>query len=451
MSIKKFLFVSFFSSFFCSISYGWSGHGILFSYVLDDLLRSDSKASLVLQEQILPETLEDFLKDTQQDLPLVLDNVEQWSRKNEPAYRPVPNALTYRPETCRNSLEFCFRQAIRINPSVPLGFYVQDFHGQYEDRPVLDVSAYALPFVISNGSLISSRVKPLYANETLTAANVLESYVDEPDFGLDINLYDDNTGHLPYGFGTQPIGLASNPLISQALFHMSTYQEDCFIKLLSPRIKESYPAYRAHLYFTLSRFAKEKGHLYWSYRFAAWGFHYIQDLTQPYHSRLFPDYTTAQMAFWFAENAVGIKTHFENAKKRISNRHLLLEETLAHVLYHHLPYSERIESAVHIDDKFAVNLNCKDVSTLIRRDLSAQMHKIAPNFSRQIIQYLPFSYVNDPDFKVSDFTDYDSMYLTMTSDQQSKLMDVYLNQLHYFFIYSKKCIIYQFIEDGFHF
>lgn len=421
-------------------AYSWSGHGILFFDVLNGIEKSDSKANEILESKVQVENLNDFLLDTQAELPVVLNQVESWSQKNEPAYRPIPVAVMYKPEECREPLENCFRRAIRINQKVPLAFYVQNFDHQYENKANLDISEYALPFTFYAKPLVPTKIKKVMVGEFVSLKTVLSTHVDEPDFGMDINLYDDNLDQYGYGFGTQPIGLPNNPLITQALFHMSTYQETCFIKFLSSRIKESYPAYRAHLYFSLAQLAKQKGHLYWSARFAAWGFHYLQDLTQPYHSRLFPDYSESLMTLWFAENGLGFKTNFENAKQRIANRHTLVEGTLEHVMYNNLEKKDRISNALQEYAGIKNALDCKDVSTFMRTVVSRNGALFAPSFSRDVVNVLPEKYVNDPSFIASDFTDYDNMYKSLSEEKKEQLISVYLGRLLYFTLYSKQCL-----------
>jgi hypothetical protein len=46
--------------------------------------------------------------------------------------------------------------------------------------------------------------------------------------------------------------------------------------------------YRAGLYAQLAAGALRTGHPYWGYRFLAWSIHYIQDVTQPWHTIFLP-------------------------------------------------------------------------------------------------------------------------------------------------------------------
>jgi len=93
-----------------------------------------------------------------------------------------------------------------------------------------------------------------------TAAAILTNYADEPDWNmdkdLDLSWFQVLTGgsqgwrHQYYGLGWLRLGTA--------------------------------PA-RAQYFFDLAGKAKEKGDLYWTFRYLARSMHYVQDLTQPYH------------------------------------------------------------------------------------------------------------------------------------------------------------------------
>jgi hypothetical protein len=93
-----------------------------------------------------------------------------------------------------------------------------------------------------------------------SAAAILTNYADEPDWKMDQDLklstFQVLTGgsqgwrHQYYGLGWLRLGTA--------------------------------PA-RARYFFDLAGKAKEKGDLYWTFRYLARSMHYVQDLTQPYH------------------------------------------------------------------------------------------------------------------------------------------------------------------------
>lgn len=93
-----------------------------------------------------------------------------------------------------------------------------------------------------------------------SATTILTNYADEPDWKMDQDLklssFQVLTGgsqgwrHQYYGLGWLRLGTA--------------------------------PA-RAQYFFDLAGKAKEKGDLYWTFRYLARSMHYVQDLTQPYH------------------------------------------------------------------------------------------------------------------------------------------------------------------------
>ena len=94
-----------------------------------------------------------------------------------------------------------------------------------------------------------------------------------------------------YGFGTQPFGDARFEYSSQAPFHIGYYHESALIYRAAPFLARTYPEMRVQQYLGLARFAFESGHDYWGYRFLGWALHYVQDLTQPYHSKALPERT----------------------------------------------------------------------------------------------------------------------------------------------------------------
>ena len=95
---------------------------------------------------------------------------------------------------------------------------------------------------------------------TTSAAAILTNYADEPDWNMDADLdlsaFQLLTGgsqgwrHQFYGLGFIRLGVAPS---------------------------------RAQYFYDLAGKAKEKGDLYWTFRYLARSMHYVQDCTQPYH------------------------------------------------------------------------------------------------------------------------------------------------------------------------
>src|SRR5207253_10903199 len=122
-----------------------------------------------------------------------------------------------------------------------------------------------------------------------------------------------------------PIGNAALPFQSQVLFHMSAYHEDARIISLLPRLNEDYPEYRAFLYLKLSRFAAKTHHLYWSAVFLGWGLHYLQDMTQPYHTSIAYGLDPNVVLSALAEMAKNNYVPYIELGTIQTNRHVLLE------------------------------------------------------------------------------------------------------------------------------
>src|SRR5262249_49886551 len=133
-----------------------------------------------------------------------------------------------------------------------------------------------------------SRFVALAEGELASARQIVATAADEPDYGTDIGLWSDNGtpyGAL-YGFGKQPFGNPKIEFSSQAPFHMGIYHEAKIVYLAAGFLKHTYPEMRIHQARSLARYAFASGHDYWGWRFTGWALHYIQDLTQPYHSTI---------------------------------------------------------------------------------------------------------------------------------------------------------------------
>lgn len=199
-----------------------------------------------------------------------------------------------------------FLAAIRVAPDVRLALFVQRVPGQAaESGPTLAGSQVST--LADDEAVGETRYAALREGEAVSPLAVVTTASDEPDYGLDIGVWEDNdTAHgRVYGLGKQPFG---NPALSfgtQAPFHMGFYNESAIIYAAAGFLKRTYPEYRIHLYKTLARHALRTGHDYWGWRFAGWALHYIQDLAQPYHARVLPGVSTLRMLWINALDIMG--------------------------------------------------------------------------------------------------------------------------------------------------
>lgn len=270
---------------------------------------------------IKAESLDAFLQAERAKLPAILSGIEQRAAAQLAAYAPPPAVLALDPNLEGEALRAAFLRAIRVNPGLPLPLYVQLPAGArrqgrkplaVRDASLIDVKVPNAPFeVLQNGGSTS-------VMETVMTAS------DEPDYGLDFGLFEDNGTELgaAYGFGPQPYGNPALVYGSQAPFHMSFPREDPLVKAAAPFVTKGQAAYRILQFENLARFAFAAGHDYWGWRFAGWALHYLQDLAYPYHASVLPGRSAGSLLWFYATSP---KKKIDDAVVLLSNRHLLGE------------------------------------------------------------------------------------------------------------------------------
>ena len=116
---------------------------------------------------------------------------------------------------------------------------------------------------------------------------------------------------------------------------------------------------RVELYVRLARLAHKSGDEYWAYRFSAWSTHYVQDLCQPYHSKLIP---FADIGYYTKYVFTWDKKAFEKrALQILANRHFAYEGFVAYVLTR--SYTHHDSSSVALADALRKGVLYKDVDT----------------------------------------------------------------------------------------
>ena len=99
--------------------------------------------------------------------------------------------------------------------------------------------------------------------EKVEASDILINYSDEPDWDLDTNLELNKLQALTGG--------------SQGYRHM-------YFSVFAGLLKAGDAPKRANHFFEMSKIAFGKGDNYWGFRFAARAVHYLEDISQPYHT-----------------------------------------------------------------------------------------------------------------------------------------------------------------------
>ena len=274
--------------------------------------------------QVTAEPLEDFLLLEKAGLAALLGKLEAAAIRDIPAYPPCPAALLLKADAPDEGIREAFFHALRINPAMPMPLYVQLQAGAPRDsRPDLPVPE-ANPYGnhVPNGPF-----KSLRAGQSVSALEVVATASDEPDYGMDIGLFEDNKSPVAglYGFGKQAFGNPALPYGSQAPFHMALVHEDPLLRMAAPLTRVSLSDWRFRLYSGLSRYAFASGHDYWGWRFTGWALHYVQDMGQPWHASLFPGRPAWSILGLFV---AGSQDDRDRALILLSNRHLLLEDYL---------------------------------------------------------------------------------------------------------------------------
>jgi hypothetical protein len=281
------------------------------------------EAGGLASKQLRTSELSDFIVRNEAALAAFLAELEAHCAAAIAEYPPLPPALAFssnaEPDPVRR-----FMMALRLNPEYSPRLYRKALPGESDDGrseiPFADLAyvLYKYPY---------ARFYAYESGENISALAVIASAADEPDYGFDIGLFEDNDtwyGAL-YGWGKQPFG---NPTISygsQAPFHMGFYNEGALVYKAAPAVRRSYPELRAVQFGRLARFAKGLGEEYWAHRFAGWALHYVQDLVMPYHASIMPGRGSAYLVWVGALDAIGIKGPYNKVLQDVTNKHYLLE------------------------------------------------------------------------------------------------------------------------------
>lgn len=370
----------------------WSNHALETWQALSVMAEVKAAAPLKV------ERLETYLAAEALDLERLLQQEEAWARANVPAYPARPDALVFKSTTDPLELRQGFIRAVRINPQLKLKLFLQLRPGEkLEGKPGLPWTEVTTLRGDTTAREIDYR--QLAEGDTVAMLDVLATASDEPDYGMDLGLWENNDTAYgkTYGFGKQPFGNPALEFASQAPFHMGFYHEAGIIYMAAGFLKRTYPEYRIHLWQTLAVHALRSGHTYWGWRFAGWALHYLQDLTQPYHARVLPGVGVPRMLWINGLDLLGYHEPKNHAITLVSNRHLALENYQYH----------RMKSAyLRRDPDDALMLACRDTTRDLahepfydrspRQVISKESHAIADAADATLESSLPTRYISDP-------------------------------------------------------
>ena len=383
----------------CAVS-AWGSHNVAAYRALERM------PEVVNAKPVVVEPLDAFLRGEGRAIEALLAGQEAWAKANLLAYPARPAALAYKADAGGDEAgrKLTFLQALRVAPDSRLALYLQpdprDGKEQGETLPYDAVNTLPEP---PNASIRFVAVKP---GQTVSALSVLATASQEPDLGLDINVWDDSPSEWGprYGFGKLPFGNPTINFSTQAPFHMGFFHEDRIVYLAAPFLKRTFPMLRAHQYSTLATLAFRTGHPYWGWRFSGMALHYVQDLTQPFHASLAPGYSTARLLGINLMAMVGLSGAKQDLVVLLSNRHLALEAYQAKLVLN-ASVSRADNAIIRALQDTSQDARYPAWSDLYARDVVAQeSYDFANTLNVILVNALPSAYVQDPafDFGASD-------------------------------------------------
>jgi hypothetical protein len=359
---------------------------------------------------VTAESLDSFLRAEEYTIEALLASQEAWALASTEKFPARPPELAFKADAGRSDemRRLAFLRALRIAPDSKFTLYSQSDPWNPGPGTPLPTSAVT-PLPEATGATTSAPTKymALKPGDLVPALTVLATATDEPDLGLDANLFEDNPSEWgkSYGFGPQPYG---NPLLvqaSQAPFHMGFMHEGRLVVLAIPAVKRSLILLRSHQYSTLAALAFRTGHTYWGWRFAGLSLHYLQDLTQPFRAVLAPGESFARLLSAQVLALSGMPGMKNDLFQLKANRLLTLEKYQVDLLVRAASSKQEgvLEKALHNMDKDKVYPEWNDRS--LRDVVSPQACRAAPTLAKALVAAMPAALVFDAG---SDFAARDS-------------------------------------------
>jgi hypothetical protein len=271
--------------------------------------------------------------------------------------------------------------ALRLNPKATIP-YVRAIEPEEMSVPVdHDMSRSGPP---------APSYKQTAEQEQMKISEVFATFSDEPDWGMDQELFSVEG----YPYGRAPFGIETG-LSSQAAFHMAFYHENRVLTSIFPDLKITFVKQRARLFLELARLAMRKGAPYWGWRFAAWAAHYPQDLTQPYHARALP-FPLARILWGVVRRLVSWGSA-PPSKNFLVNRHHIFE-AVAHYMINEAAKNRLEFACVPALEKGGVYAGCR--LDQVMRDCSKVAANLAVEMNRTFERVIDDPRIDDPEYSV---------------------------------------------------
>jgi hypothetical protein len=366
------------------LALAWGQHYLVTDRAIKDLPE--------LSETVSVEPIEVFLSDRTREVAQLFDEYYSWLRaRGSKRFHPMTFDVAHPDRTA-------FLRAARLNPATHLFLLRRLLPGETgtgsREVPFAQISPYEegkTPFVFRFEDASGQR---------MTARSVLTTFVDEPDWEMDINLW----SHPEFGYGKIPYGSETGGT-SKAPFHILYRHENILVRTFAPEMLEGMTYDRIELFTRLAALAFKSGHRYWGLRFTAWALHYIEDLAQPYHSKAVPSaglwyYVT----FVVSPDKARIK---RETTQLVKNRHYAYEDFVAYGLQQ--SYTEKRELFSRLAESLsqgdAVYEDVQNAGALIERVTTfAATH--APAIDEAVVRAYGPRMTEDPSYDIETDASY---------------------------------------------
>ncbi len=405
-----------------AIGSAWAEHPLLVRPVLEELEIWEKMDSVEVRELVT------FLEANSRELAVFLEEHEKWAEGHLHNYRQRPDDLRFNPELKGAELRTSFLRAIRIHPESKIPLYLHLMPGETtEEHLVLDPAEISL--FDNLGKERETVYRQLREGQKADALDVLVSANDEPDYGFDLGLFEDNdTPHgREYGFGNQPFGNPNLVNSSQGPFHMAFYHEPGIVYAVAPFLDNSLLESRLFLYRALSVFAFNQGEEYWGWRFLGWSMHYAGDLSMPYHSSPLPGFSVLQMVVSQLHAMRGDESRQRDMIQLVSNRHMVIEA------YQHAVLTEAHRSGKE-DHLFLRALRRESELPefdyqFARKVASFNAAQRADEMSEAVIDAMPRSLVDDPMIEARHASDLQKLRQMAIEESENEALDLLNRQI----------------------
>jgi len=241
-------------------------------------------------------------------------------------------------------------------------------------------------------------IKSVNADTTLPFSAWLALFSDEPDWGADIGLFGKGdpryNSEIPYG--------AIDKLSSQAPFHMYFPTERFITYKACESLKESMALLRFNIFIRLTNLAWRVKDHYWTARFLGNTTHYLQDVSNSYHSSALP---YANLFTYVKYFAVKDKDKYLSDNTQIlANRHFAYEAVgLEFMLLTKDNLDAYIRTSSVVDRGYELGISeaqqnyCAFSSEIFNR-VSKAAYKNARAVDKLIVKNFPAHLIKDPKF-----------------------------------------------------